>query len=95
MCSYDKWKEKRYALFNKKIDSFKNHEKYEWLRKYADDAINANEMCGLLQIKAEDFIERIESMPSDYIIDWLNRKNKLEWRECDKKALEEIKKSKR
>lgn len=69
----------RYQLFNEKIDSFKCHEKYEWLRQYADDAIRWNTMAGYLQIKAEDFIKRIENMPLTYINDWLNGKNKLEW----------------
>ena len=31
-------------------------------------------------IKAEDFIERIEKMPIVYIEDWLDGKNKLEWK---------------
>ena len=34
---------------------------------------------GYLMIKAEDFIKRIEEMPLDYIRDWLDGKNQLEW----------------
>lgn len=53
-----------------------------WLRKFADEAIDwydgyANR---ILQIKAEDFVERIEKMPFDYIEDWLDGKNQLEWK---------------
>lgn len=40
---------------NKKIDCFINHPKYDWLRKYDDDALRWNTMCGFYQIKAEDF----------------------------------------
>ena len=57
----------------------KEHPKYGWLRKYADDAIYYNEGSGYLMIKAEDFIKRIEEMPLDYIRDWLDGKNQLEW----------------
>ena len=74
------WAEKRYRLFNEKIDSFKDHEKYSWLRKYANDAIVHNEGGGYTMIVAEDFIKRIEQMPLEYIRDWLDGKNKLEWR---------------
>ena len=70
----------RYRLFNEKIHSFKNHEKYSWLRKYADEAIVWNEGSGYLMIKAEDFIKRIEKMPLDYIRDFLDGKNGLEWK---------------
>lgn len=65
----NEWREKRYKVFNEKIDSFKGHEKYSWLRQYADDALKWNEMSGYLMVKAEDFIERIEKMPLDYIKD--------------------------
>lgn len=75
------WREKRYKLFNEKIDSLKDHEKYEWLRKYANDAMYANEGGGYEMIKAEDFIKRIEEMPVPYIRDWLDGKNKLERKE--------------
>ena len=66
--------------FNKKIDHFENHPKYGWLRKYADEAIWWYDLQGILQIKAEDFIERIINMPMDYIQDWLDGKNQLEWK---------------
>lgn len=65
-------------IFNKKIDHFKNHTKYKWLRKYADEALRWNDMFGFYQIKAEDFIDRIEKAPLGYIEDWLNGKNKLD-----------------
>lgn len=76
------FKDPRFNLFNAKIDYFKEHPKYEWLRKFADEAIDwydgyANR---ILQIKAEDFVERIEKMPFDYIEDWLDGKNQLEWK---------------
>lgn len=77
---YNEWRKNRYRIFNEKISHFKDHPRYEWLRKYANDAMNANESCGYLQIKGEDFIKRIEKMPLDYIKDWLDGKNKLEWR---------------
>jgi len=76
---HEEWAKNRYKLFNEKIDSFKNHPKYEWLRQYANEAIQWNEMSGYLMIKAEDFIKRIEQMSLEYITDWLNDKNKLEW----------------
>lgn len=76
----NEWRKNRYKLFNDKINSFKDHEKFSWLRQYADETIHWNEMCGYLQIKAEDFIKRIEKMPLSYIEDWLNGKNQLEWK---------------
>lgn len=65
--------------FNQKINYFVNHPKYDWLRKYANDALIWNTMCGFYQIKAEDFIERIVAAPIEYIEEWLNGKNQLEW----------------
>lgn len=79
MPDHNEWRKKRYERFNKKINSFKDHPKYEWLRKYADDAMNANEGFGYMMIKGADFIERIEKMPLDHIRDWLDGKNQLEW----------------
>jgi len=67
------------AKFNSKIDYFKNHPKYEWLRQYANDALNWYANFGYLQIKAEDFMNRIIAKPLDYIQDWLDGKNQLEW----------------
>ncbi|MEY8352564.1 hypothetical protein AALB39_04315 [Lachnospiraceae bacterium 54-53] len=78
--SHEEWQETRYRLFNQKIDSFKNHERYEWLRNYANDAISWNECAGYLMIKAEDFINRIEKMPLDYIKGWIDGSNGLEWK---------------
>ena len=73
--------------FNNKIDSFKNHSHYQWLRQYADETICNfdNFATRLKQIEAEDFIERIIAMPLSYIRDWLDNKNQLEWREQDKR----------
>lgn len=65
--------------FNDKINYFANHPKYEWFRKYADDALTWYTMCGFYQIKAEDFIKRIVAAPLNYIEDWLDGKNQLEW----------------
>lgn len=77
----NEWAKQRYKLFNEKIDSFKEHKAYSlWLRQYADNAIKWNEMSGYLMIKAEDFIKRIEKMPLEYIKDWLDGKNQLEWK---------------
>lgn len=78
--NYNEWAKNRYKLFNEKIDSFKNHEKYPWLRDFADEAKSLNEGDGYFAIAAQDFIERIEKMPLEYIRDWLDGKNKLEWR---------------
>ena len=66
--------------FNEKIDNFKNHEKYDWLRQYADDALRWQGNFGLLQIKADDFIERILAATEDIIEEWLDGKNQLEWK---------------
>ena len=73
------WAENRYRLFNEKINSFKDHPKFEWLRKFADEAISYNSGDGYYAIKAADFIERIEKMDLAYIRDWLDGKNQLEW----------------
>ncbi len=67
------------STFNEKIDYFKNHEKYDWLREYADSALRFHTGFGLLAIKAIDFMDRINKMPLDYIQDWLDGKNQLEW----------------
>ena len=81
MASRSEWERNRYKVFNEKIDSLADHPKYEWLRKYADDAISWNSGDGYYQIKASDFIERIEKMPVWYIRDWPDGKNKVEWGE--------------
>lgn len=75
------WRAKRYKLFNEKIEHFKEHPKYEWLREYADSAIYANEGAGYVAITGADFIKRIEEMPLSYIEDWLDGKNELERKE--------------
>ncbi len=71
------WRKNRYARFNAKIDALREHPKYEWLRKYADDAMVYNEGGGYFMIKAEDFIDRIETMEVAFIQDWLDGKNGL------------------
>lgn len=71
------WRKNRYAGFNAKIDALRDHPKYEWLRKYADEAMTWNEGFGILMIKAEDFIDRIETMELDFIREWLDCKNML------------------
>lgn len=79
--SRKEWAKERYKLFNEKIDAFKEHKSYSsWLRQYANDAIKWNEMSGYFMIKAEDFIKRIEKMPLEYIRDWIDGKNQLEWK---------------
>ena len=65
--------------FNDKIDALKDHPKYEWLRKYSNEALNYHTEVGYFQIKAADFMNRIISAPIEYIRDWLDGKNKLEW----------------
>lgn len=83
----------KYSLdyFDQKINSFLDHKEYKWLRKEADNAKRNFSMCGLLEIIATDFIERIIAMPIEYIIDWLDKKNELKWRPCDEKMLKAIK----
>jgi hypothetical protein len=65
--------------FNEKIDHFKNHPRYEWLREYSNEALKYHTQYGLLQIKAIDFMDRIIAKPIEYIQDWLDDKNLLEW----------------
>jgi len=78
--NYAEWAKERYKIFNEKINNFKEHSRYSWLREYADDAITWNERAGYLMIQATDFIKRIESMPLEYIQNWLDDKNNLEWK---------------
>jgi hypothetical protein len=66
--------------FNDKIDKFKDHVQYRWLRRYADDALWWQKNFGMLQIKADDFIERILIASENDIEDWLNGKHRLEWK---------------
>lgn len=65
--------------FNEKIDLFKDHQQYEWLRRYSDDALRFHTLHGYLAIKAIDFMDRIIQKPIEYIRDWLDDKNELEW----------------
>ena len=65
--------------FNRKINHFKEHPKFEWLRKYSDDAISHYDTVGYYQIKADDFINRIIAADLQLIQDWLDGKNQLEW----------------
>lgn len=65
--------------FNEKIDSFKEHPQYEWLRQYANYALQFYIGNGYLAIKAIDFMDRIIQKPIGYIRDWLDNKNELEW----------------
>lgn len=73
--------------FNEKIGSFKGHESYAWLRKYADAALQNHTGVGVEAIRSTDFMDRIVAMPEEYILDWLNGKNNLEWRKQDKLLL--------
>ena len=81
--SLNEWRKSRYKVFNEKIDSFKTHPKYSWLRKYADDAMFYNEGSGYWMIQAEDFIKRIETMSVEFIRMWLEGKNSLKWDEWE------------
>ena len=65
--------------FNEKIDYFKNHSKYATLRKSADEALKYHTGYGLDAIHAQDFMDRIIKMPLDYIQEWLDGKNSLQW----------------
>jgi aminoglycoside/choline kinase family phosphotransferase len=65
--------------FNDKINYFKDHSKYLWLRDYADGALIYHTEYGALAIKSIDFMDRIIAKPVEYIQDWLDGKNKLEW----------------
>ena len=71
------WRKNRYRVFNEHIDAFKGHPRYEWLRKYADDAMFYNEGGGYSMIVAADFIERIEENPIENIRAWLNGERPL------------------
>ncbi len=74
-------REEKFGKFNDKINSLEKHPRYGFLRKYADDAIRYYDNFGtpILQIKAEDFVNRIIAFDEKYISDWLDGKNKLEW----------------
>lgn len=67
------------ARINNKIDALSSHPKYEWLRKYADDALAWRTCCGFYAIKAVDFLDRVDIAPVELLRDWLDGKNNLEW----------------
>lgn len=77
--------------FNEKIEAFKDHDKYIWLRKQADIALQHRNGFGHSVIASDDFIDRIIAMPVDYIQDWLDGKNELKWRRQDELKLSAIK----
>lgn len=80
MSNYDNSaRENREKVFNDKINHFSDHPKYKWLREYANEALHWDTCCGFYQIKADDFINRIIKADVDYINDWLDGKNQLEW----------------
>jgi hypothetical protein len=60
--------------FNDKIDACRDHPRYTWLRKYANDAISFHTGFGYYQIKAADFMDKIIAMSVREIIDWLDGK---------------------
>lgn len=68
------------TIFNKKVDSFCKHPKYEMLRHSADEALRYHTGYGLDAIHAADFMDRIVTMPLSYIEAWLNGENGLTWR---------------
>lgn len=65
--------------FNEKIDAFKNHSKYDWLRQYANEAIGLNKFNGKNQKVAEDFMNRIITATYSEIKDWLDCEKPLDW----------------
>lgn len=68
--------------FKEKIDKCINHGEYNWLKLQAEKAINSNLAgCGIESITANDFMKRVITMPMNYIIDWLDGNNNLEWLE--------------
>ena len=77
--------------FERKIKEFESHKEYQWLKQEAKKAKRAYCGYGLEAIIYEDFIERIVAMPNDYILAWLDNRNELKWRECDKKMIDAIK----
>lgn len=64
---------------NDKVNHFVNHPKYPWLRAYTDDAIRYHTGAGYYQIKAADFMDRIDAAPLEVIQEFLDGKNHLEW----------------
>lgn len=78
-------------LFNSKIDHFSKHEKYKELRDNADKMLMLHCGEGYRAVAAVDFMDRIVAMPLDYIKDWLDGKNQLEWRKEDERMVAAIK----
>lgn len=78
-------------IFNEKIDFFKDHKSYIWLRDQADRMLRNRSGFGWPTIAADDFIDRIVAMPLEYIQDWLDGKNELKWRRQDELLLNAIK----
>ena len=73
----NEWRKNRYRVFDEHIDAMKEHPKYDWLRKYADEAKMNNEGGGYSMIVAADFIMRIEENPVENIRAWLNSERPL------------------
>lgn len=68
-------------MFKHKVEKLKEHPKYNDLKKQSEKTITFNCFCGIEAIKAHDFMERIITLPTTYIRDWLDGKNQLEWLE--------------
>ena len=66
-------------LFNKKIDRLADHDRYERLDAQRKSAIKLHTGYGHDAIAASDFMDRIIAMPEEYIRNWLDGKNALEW----------------
>ena len=67
------------AVFNGKVEHFKGHPGYETMRKNADWCLINHKGYGYNSIKAADFMDRIICMPLEYIEEYLNGRNRLEW----------------
>lgn len=67
------------GIFNYKINQFSDHPKFDRLRHSADEALKYHTGYGLDAIHAADFIDRIVKMPLDYIGEWLDGENALQW----------------
>ena len=67
------------AVFNGKIEHFKDNPSYPTFRKNADWCIVNHKGFGYNAIKAADYMDRIICMPLDYIEKYLNGENGLEW----------------
>lgn len=65
--------------FDNKINKLREHKNFCNLLEKAEWAKINNTTCGLDSIIANDFMKRIITMPLDYIKNWLEDKNNLEW----------------